>query len=579
MTPADARTKPARIRSASHAQNKVRLRRKSTELTCSEDQLNIWNKHGEIQRREVGDVIRRTRSMQISVSGETNNNYAKGLRPMSDSSRGRPTSADSVKSCVSTASRASSGKMRRALPKVPTQEINMEEKLKRMSQEAIKRASTRKDNRSSTRDNGHSTKRTEINTHDSHKNDNKVYRGTPRRTPPVQRQFEIHHHDDKGAESDESEFVNEVQLDSRGPTPLKTNLEDYFDDLSNDHPTPSYNNNNSSDYGSADPNMVPFPSPQNFTSRPFSQQRHSAQSQHSQNPSSQEALQRIIDDLKDAANKPFDNSSGSRSSSESSMSREGPRDHPYDFQQLAQWGVLEPTQIDLMAAGAQYVIPRKPKPGMDKHELKVTHPSLFKLLKSCELVMVSIERSRYDQTRKFGIEVFESVFSEREGKKGRRPIFRSPSGRRPVIGRRKSAFVPVSGGSGESNNHILSMPAIDMVDDHGPAYNKGLYEGDYILEVSQLDCSSCFKMEYHATGDTLWQPLEPAIYTGLLCYNGTGRVNIYMYLCTFIITVMSNECIQTETTLYNLDHVIFNRSKNVVNLDTILSSYSYDQYK
>lgn len=274
--------------------------------------------------------------------------------------------------------------------------------------------------------------------------------------------------------SDESEFVKEVELDSRGPTPLKTGLENYYEELSNEATPSQYYSNGG--YGSFD-NSTPVTEekPQNFTTRPFNRSRNKDPAR-----GSQEALQRIIDDLKDAAARPYDSSSGSHTSPSSGSSRE--RNYPYDYSQLARWGIIEPSNDD---TETQYALPRHSSisSGPSAPELKVLHPSIFKITKSCELISVVLDRYPDDDSNDFGLQIFESVFSDQEGRqKGRRPIFRSPSGRRPVLGRRKGAFQPVS--NNNDGGIILSLIAVDEIrNDSSATYNKKILEGDYFVEV------------------------------------------------------------------------------------------------
>ena len=247
--------------------------------------------------------------------------------------------------------------------------------------------------------------------------------------------------------------------------------------------------------------------------------------QISQGESSQEALQRIINDLRSAADKPFEGSSSSRAwsrSSGSSITREFAHEVDYPSQegaapntyaQLAEWGVLQPTEDDLAShqyyqcnhpssqtddAGEDDQPPRQYSQSSgaysnandsescsDHSDLRVSHPTLHRVLKSCDMIRVSLERTV--DFPNFGIEVFESTYQDVDNKEKNKKVFRTPSGRRPVLGRRKGAFIPVAPGGGPEAGPILSLAAVDgLVTGSSAELSKALNEGDFIIEVSWL---------------------------------------------------------------------------------------------
>ena len=310
--------------------------------------------------------------------------------------RNRPSSAGSSRSTASSSGRNSSGK-RRALPQVPHANHNIEEKVKRIQAAAVKKAQTRKE-----------------------KELLKEKMEKPGKIEVPQKIEKEPEEENNGYGSDESEFVKEVDLDSRGPTPLKTGLESYYEELSNDA-TPSQND--LSDYASYDSSSTPVlerqAGPQNFTTKPFNRSK-------TRSPDiakgSQEALQQIIEDLKDASLRPYESSSGSHTSPSSGSSRSREQQYfPFDYSQLARWGIIEPSvESDV---DTQYALPRTSNSvssGPTAPELQVLHPSIFKIAKSCDLVTVILDRIHGDESSDFGLQIFESVFSDQEGKqKGR----------------------------------------------------------------------------------------------------------------------------------------------------------------
>ena len=438
-TPGDFRH---RILSASSTQPRVRLKKKNSELSGSDNHLSLWN------QQPAASNFQRSLSMQITSPPKA-----------------RPNSAESSRSTASSSGRNSSGK-RRALPQVPQANQNIEERVKRIQAAAVKKAQNRKEQK------------------DKKEKTEKKEKVPVEVIKPVEvpKQIIVDLDDNDGYGSDESEFVKEIELDSRGPTPLKTGLESYYEELSNDA-TPSHND--LSDYASYDSSNTPVLEKQkglqNFTAMPFNRSK-------TRSPDvpqgSQEAIQRIIDDLKDASLRPYESSSGSHTSPSSGSSRSREQQYfPYDYSQLARWGIIEPSVDD---ADTQYALPRRSNSissGPTAPELKVLHPSIFKIAKSCDLITVVLDRIRGDESRDFGLQIFESVFSDQEGKqKGRRPIFRSPSGRRPILGRRKGAFQPVT--LSADGGIILSLIAVDEIRSNGSAKNnQKIVEGDYFVEV------------------------------------------------------------------------------------------------
>jgi hypothetical protein len=103
-------------------------------------------------------------------------------------------------------------------------------------------------------------------------------------------------------------------------------------------------------------------------------------------------------------------------------------------------------------------------------------PSLQKVLQSCDLFNISIDRGRYLY---FGIRLFEGVFQPLSS----RHSLRSPRGKRPLIGQNKSAFSRVRPMANE--DEIESVISVDRIGDRTAAKQDGrVQEGDYILEVN-----------------------------------------------------------------------------------------------
>lgn len=138
-------------------------------------------------------------------------------------------------------------------------------------------------------------------------------------------------------------------------------------------------------------------------------------------------------------------------------------------------------------------IPRK---AADIHKVDSDHPSLFHLLQTCDLITLVLR----SDNGSFGLKLFESSWSTENS-----AVYRSPSGRKPIIGGilnritvrlihffnrptvqiillfpagRKSAFLPVS-----DKNHF-SVIAVDRIEEGSPADRAGIFEGSYIIEAN-----------------------------------------------------------------------------------------------
>ncbi|XP_064646732.1 serine/arginine repetitive matrix protein 2-like isoform X2 [Lineus longissimus] len=103
-------------------------------------------------------------------------------------------------------------------------------------------------------------------------------------------------------------------------------------------------------------------------------------------------------------------------------------------------------------------------------------PSIQKVLQSCDLITLTIDRGRY---LSYGIRLFEGVFQPLSS----RHSLRSPRGKRPLIGQTKGAFSRVRPMANE--DEIESIISVDRLGDRSAAKQDGrLQEGDYIVEVN-----------------------------------------------------------------------------------------------
>ena len=453
--------KPSRVRSASHAQSKTRARRRASDNFSNTNHYvdaelhgspgNSWSRRREYEAQRsarAAEVIRRTQSLQI--------------RHLADHETDRPNSVEYSSSSRPVSASSTRSKVRRALPKLPGTIDDIEDRKKRMSMEALDK---------------------------------------------IRRNSITYYSNITDSVSDSPASSNAAQShDITSPGSLRDNNE--YSSLGTVHvgyhehsgyqeaPT-----NNMDKYRLPPSNVYSYDEP---AQKPH--QIYKPQALNKQQSTSQEALQRIINDLKDASvTKPFEgNSRRNSESSQGSVGRECDYTDPppmedqqqeYDFAQLAQWGVIQPTQEELMSYNSAHYPDPHSHPLYEENsvpELKVTHPSLHRIIKSCDLTHLTLrlpEQQFHDGH--YGIEVFESTFSDLGSEdKERRPIFRSPSGRRPVIGRKKGAFMPVTPIKSRRDGPILSLAAVDELKEGSVATKNGqIQEGDYIIEVS-VNCHS-----------------------------------------------------------------------------------------
>ena len=208
---------------------------------------------------------------------------------------------------------------------------------------------------------------------------------------------------------------------------------------------------------------------------------------------SHEALQQVICDLRQAAEKPYEpnNNHGSRvvsragsrtasrpvsSTSFSSIANDVHKDGAnldegdMTYAQLEQWGIIKPSSEDVVMI----------KPTVS-HATKTLYPTLHEVVATCDLISVVLESA---SNTGLGVQLFEATFNDIEPKSERRGVFRSPSGRRPLIGRKKgSAFVAVN--RVQDSPRGMSLVAIDhMMQDGIAAQNGRVKEGDFIVEVN-----------------------------------------------------------------------------------------------
>ena len=456
----DGGYRPSRVRSASHAQSKTRARRRASDNFSNTNHYvdaelhvspgNSWSRRREYEAQRsarAAEVIRRTQSLQI--------------RHLADHETDRPNSVEYSSSSRPVSASSTRSKVRRALPKLPGTIDDIEDRKKRMSMEALDK---------------------------------------------IRRNSITYYSNVTDSVSDSPASSNAAQShDITSPESLRDNNE--YSSLGTVHvgyhehsgyqeaPT-----NNMNKYRLPPSCVYSYDEP---AQKPH--QIYKPQALNKQQSTSQEALQGIINDLKDASvTKPFEgNSRRNSESSQGSVGRECDYTDPppmedqqeYDFAQLAQWGVIQPTQEELMSYNSAHYHDPHSHPHYEENsvpELKVTHPSLHRIIKSCDLTHLTLrlpEQQFHDGH--YGIEVFESTFSDLGSEdKERRPIFRSPSGRRPVIGRKKGAFMPVTPIKSRRDGPILSLAAVDELKEGSVATKNGqIQEGDYIIEVS-VNCHS-----------------------------------------------------------------------------------------
>ena len=236
---------------------------------------------------------------------------------------------------------------------------------------------------------------------------------------------------------------------------------------------------------------------------------------------SADALQRIIRDLRDASTKPIEerqvsgpaessdefSSSPSPSSSSSSSERQATEDQL--FTPISQHqGVVDDNDNIADGIGRYLEISQSITSSLQKrkshgtsardggndvrNDISLSHPPLHRIVKSCDLMTVTLENKRGPDVGDYGIELFEAAYCDACPEVTRTVAvedatsFRSPEGRRPVIGRTRGAFVPVSSTTeGGGGGTILSLVAIDRIVHNSVATcNGSLREGDYVIEVS-----------------------------------------------------------------------------------------------
>lgn len=178
---------------------------------------------------------------------------------------------------------------------------------------------------------------------------------------------------------------------------------------------------------------------------------------------STETLKKIINDLCDAANKPIHySSSGSQYNSGSST-------HDNSANQITHRVAFSPQDSSAMDA-------------CDNRLCRGSHPALHRILKYCDLVTSSIQKNDLPC---FGMKLFQSAFTYRDySHQVNEHMFRTPSGRKPVISQVPSAFVPVNPSAHQDNPELLSIVAIDSVH-QSITCSQPLQEGDYLIEVGK----------------------------------------------------------------------------------------------
>ena len=128
--------RPSRVKSASHAQSKTRARRRASDNFSNTNNYvdaelhgspgNSWSRRREYEAQRsarAAEVIRRTQSLQI--------------RHLADHETDRPNSVEYSSSSRPVSASSARGKVRRALPKLPGTISDIEDRKKRMSMEAL----------------------------------------------------------------------------------------------------------------------------------------------------------------------------------------------------------------------------------------------------------------------------------------------------------------------------------------------------------------------------------------------------------------------------------------------------------
>ena len=242
---------------------------------------------------------------------------------------------------------------------------------------------------------------------------------------------------------------------------------------------------------------------------------------------SADALQRIIRDLRDASTKPIeerpvngpaessDEFSSSPSPSSSSCSSERQVTEDQLFTPISHHQAVVDDNDNIADGIGRYLeisqsitssLQKRKSHGTSardggndvRNDISLSHPPLHRIVKSCDLMTVTLENKRGPDVGEYGIELFEAAYCDACPEVTRTVTvedatsFRSPEGRRPVIGRTRGAFVPVSSTTeGGGGGTILSLVAIDrIVHNNIATCNGSLREGDYVIEVSYTSCVS-----------------------------------------------------------------------------------------
>ena len=207
--------------------------------------------------------------------------------------------------------------------------------------------------------------------------------------------------------------------------------------------------------------------------------------------SSKDALQRVINDLRNASNKPVKKRASystsqttSQTTSHDSWGSPQPAvESPVaDFDSPSPPTAVGSIQADidsyLQLAGSLTAALKE-----SSHDTRRQHPSLHQVVSVCELHSVLLHNTTGQNVDAYGIEVFESLFCETDARARGVSTFRSPEGRRPLIGRTRGAFIPVTSCLAEQES-ILSLNAVDYIEDNSVALQCArIQDGDYLVEV------------------------------------------------------------------------------------------------
>ena len=419
--------------------------------------LTAWEKRKlyDSKRRSLQETDMIAFSMDVAHRSSNNS-----ISPTGSARGGNPSSSRSS-SIVSNLSTKS--KTRRSLPRVPQGEHELEERRKKMSARAILNA----------------RKAQQTNCTPS-------VQDIPNSLPPEMSYID---------KQEEQLIQCELEQVNGGQEVCNFSDEPYMDSrVENYHTQNSVNyhemNNNPSDKGFTHISMMERDdTPKHVSSH------HSVDEN-----TSHAALKRIINDLRDAANRPYEapvtvTPPETSLSSTSSLTRDmvngctsmnGGNGYPAEEGYGSGDNASRIMELDISPLA-------RPAPDYngledDPSDLPVLHPSLHRILMSYELKTIILHNPNHrEDPGDYGIDIFEAAYLDCPGREiSRNSSFSSPSGRRAIIGRKRGAFMPVCPNSNDAGP-MLSLVAVDCTRDYSIAKESGMVlEGDYIIEVGSF---------------------------------------------------------------------------------------------